>query len=350
MKHYESISEYNDVIYNSRPVKLDDYLSDKYNIVHNELYNDALGKFLKDHISKYINWEFLYHMFTLINNEDEYDDIFEAEFKKENSYIAKALDSLEISKTEFVEKFINVIDELIYELKMILAENINVSHLSDIIRLTIGNIYDFRIRFENGIYVGTENENNQSFVISENDANPFLFVIDLNDRILNIKFDRSGNWLLKFEDDYDFSTIDEQELSQNIMDNTNISLLEKVQNLAVELFKKYHKIIEIKNTEYWMESDIIVIHNSKPFSKHVYNLKDFWNYYQKFANYDISDIKVTNENINDSYVSYVDYINGTAKMYSKTNNLDYNVKFKYLNENSKLGDELLMTNTFTSQI
>jgi hypothetical protein len=42
MKHYESISEYNDVIYNSRPVKLDDYLSDKYNIVHNELYNDAL--------------------------------------------------------------------------------------------------------------------------------------------------------------------------------------------------------------------------------------------------------------------------------------------------------------------
>ena len=73
MKHYESISEYNDVIYDSRPVKLDDYLSDKYNIVHNELYNDALGKFLKDHISKYINWEFLYHMFTLIKGDILYD-------------------------------------------------------------------------------------------------------------------------------------------------------------------------------------------------------------------------------------------------------------------------------------
>lgn len=350
MKHYESISEYNDVIYNSRPVKLDDYLSDKYNIVHNELYNDALEKFLKDYISKYINWEFLYHMFTLINSEDNYNDIFENEFNKDNSYIVKTLDSLEISKTEFVNKFVPIIEGLIYDLKLILQENINVSHLSDIIKLTIGNIYDFRIRFENGIYLGTENEENHSFILSETDDNPFLFIIDLNDRILNIKFDRTGNWLLKFEDDYDYSTINEFELSQKIMDNTNISLLEKIQNLAIELFKKYHKIIEIKNTEYWMESDIIVIHNSKPFSKHVYNLKDFWNYYQKFENYDISDIKITNENINDSYVSYVDYINGTAKMYSKTNDINYNVKFKYLNEKSKLGDELLMTNTFTSQI
>lgn len=350
MKHYESISEYNDVIYNSRPVKLDDYLSDKYNIVHNELYNDALGKFLKNYISKYINWEFLYHMFTLINSEDNYNDIFENEFNKDNSYIVKTLDSLEISKTEFVNKFVPIIEGLVYDLKLILQENINVSHLSDIIKLTIGNIYDFKIRFENGIYLGTENEENNSFILSETDDNPFLFIIDLNDRILNIKFDRSGNWLLKFEDDYDYSTINEFELSQKIMDNTNISLLEKIQNLAVELFKKYHKIIEIKNTEYWMESDIIVIHNSKPFSKHVYNLKDFWNYYQKFENYDISDIKITNENINDSYVSYVDYINGTAKMYSKTNDINYNVKFKYLDENSKLGDELLMTNTFTSQI
>ena len=44
MKHYESISNYNNMLYDSRPVTLNEYVSDKYNIIHKELFNDALDK------------------------------------------------------------------------------------------------------------------------------------------------------------------------------------------------------------------------------------------------------------------------------------------------------------------
>ena len=36
------ITNYNDMIYRSHPVKFDEFMSDKYNKVHIELFNDAL--------------------------------------------------------------------------------------------------------------------------------------------------------------------------------------------------------------------------------------------------------------------------------------------------------------------
>ena len=43
-----NIHNYNDLIYKSRPVKFDEYMNNKYNKIHNQLYLDALNKFLQD--------------------------------------------------------------------------------------------------------------------------------------------------------------------------------------------------------------------------------------------------------------------------------------------------------------
>ena len=353
MKHYESISEYNDVIYDSRPVKLDDFISNKYNIVHNELYNDGLNKFLKHHISSYINWKFLYNMFSIMNANSDYVTAFNDEFNNKKSYISQTLNSLEIQKSEFLNEFLEVVNNLLTRLKGLLVDSDILSsknNIYDIIKLTIGDISDFTFVWDNALMLGSENFDSDGFILSEDDDTPFIFIIDYEDKILNIKFDSNGNWFLKINNGYDYSSLEKYELTQKIVDNTNISLIEQIQNIAIKLFKQSHKIIEIKNTEYWMPSDIIVIRNAKPYSKHVYSLSDFWNYYQKFEEYDISDIKVTKENINDSEVDYVDYINGTANMNSRSNNINYKVKFKYLNKDTKIGSDLLTINTFTSQI
>lgn len=41
------IKNYNDLIYDTRPVQVSEYLSDKYNIVHKQLFNNAVETYLK---------------------------------------------------------------------------------------------------------------------------------------------------------------------------------------------------------------------------------------------------------------------------------------------------------------
>ena len=105
-------------------------------------------------------------------------------------------------------------------------------------------------------------------------------------------------------------------------------------------------IIEVKDTEYWMPSKIIVISNKPPYYKKSVDLKPYWNNYQKRNEYDISDLKITKENILDSEVYELDYINGVASMESKTNDIQYKIPFKYLDENTKVSSKLKLNNTF----
>ena len=44
--------QYNELIYNSGPTNIKDYVSDRYNIVHNQLYVDALNQ---DTLTQVIN-------------------------------------------------------------------------------------------------------------------------------------------------------------------------------------------------------------------------------------------------------------------------------------------------------
>lgn len=52
------IRQYNDMIYETRPVKYSEYVSNKYNDIHLQLYNDALYKFLKNlqYEKDFYNW------------------------------------------------------------------------------------------------------------------------------------------------------------------------------------------------------------------------------------------------------------------------------------------------------
>ena len=42
------IKKYNEMIYSSRPVKFTEYITNQYDKIHDELYTDALNKFLDD--------------------------------------------------------------------------------------------------------------------------------------------------------------------------------------------------------------------------------------------------------------------------------------------------------------
>ena len=53
---------YDKLIYESRPVKFNDYMSNKYDIVHNELYKDALCSYLNYSIYSLLVEKVLYKL------------------------------------------------------------------------------------------------------------------------------------------------------------------------------------------------------------------------------------------------------------------------------------------------
>ena len=182
MKSYTNISEYNEMLYDSGPVSINEYISEKYNIVHNKLYNDALEKYLKSFILKYVNNDFIIEWNNIqINSENEYE-IIEDISNRKDYIISNVLTSLELSS------------KILFKIYPIIK-----SFLENIIDLeTINNF--------NSLY---------------NDILPIF----------------------------------------------------------IKEYKRSHNIIEVKDTEYWMPSEVLIIHNIKPFAKHKYSLKDYWNYY-----------------------------------------------------------------------
>ena len=67
---------YDKLIYESRPVKFNDYMSNKYDIVHNELYKDALCSYLNYSIYSLLVEKVLYKLISKFNNFiTQYNDV-----------------------------------------------------------------------------------------------------------------------------------------------------------------------------------------------------------------------------------------------------------------------------------
>ena len=78
MKTYGNIiTRYDDMIYDSRPASFSEFMSDKYNKVHDELYNDALNKYFNNIGELYVTNDFLYEMFkTMEDHSDTYKEFW----------------------------------------------------------------------------------------------------------------------------------------------------------------------------------------------------------------------------------------------------------------------------------
>ena len=166
---------------------------------------------------------------------------------------------------------------------------------------------------------------------------------------LRIGFNRKGEWIIIL-DGAKYVSKEGMKIVFNKLKEINNILKTKLRVEAYKQFNSNHKVIEIKNSEYWKSSSIIIISKIAPYRKKIVNLSEWWNsnYYNiNGHNYkDISEIKLTKENLLDSEVIELNYISGKAKMYSKTNDITYEVPFSYLNENTVINDELFLTNTF----
>lgn len=128
----------------------------------------------------------------------------------------------------------------------------------------------------------------------------------------------------------------------------NTNYYTKLYDVLYKIFNNTHKFTELKDTEYWMPSQVLVIKMEYPYTKKRVSLKKYWNYYQQFKD-DSIDIKMYDEeNINDPEITSFNFIKGTAHIISKNLELEFDIPFKYLHGDETISEDLSLENTFMS--
>ena len=380
------IKTYDDMLYDSRPVSFSEFISNKYNNVHNELYNDALEKFYLDIVNNTISIKFIYEFYSLMtNNSESFNDFYNA-FKNLNdkSELKKSLESLGINSKEFLLSIFELTNSTLDEVKSYINEY-------DIIKgvTNISNIGDFRVVYADTVTFLEAEENNNSFEqygqefisyvirnntaieekIFSNELFDYVFILE-EEHGTRIGYNKDGEWILIIGENYKFKTVNDICLERNISERYNdieyklysikndilehlkdssINLISKYKDIALKQYKKHHKIIEIKNSEYWQPSSIVIISNVRPYRKTIVDLSKYWNMIQSNNDISVYDIKNTNENMQDSELYEINYITGTAKIYSRSNDLKFEVPFKYLDGDINVNDNITINNTFKSK-
>ena len=134
----------------------------------------------------------------------------------------------------------------------------------------------------------------------------------------------------------------------NELKEINNQLKEELRLKSYKKFMINHKAIEIKNIEYWLASTVMIVSKIYPYRKNYIDLAPWWNRSIEQHDRSILSLKLTNddEGILDAEIIEINYVSGKAKLYSKSNDLTFEVPFEYLNEDNTISDSLLLTNTF----
>jgi len=373
MKTYSnSINRYDEMIYSSRPVKFDEFISDKYNKVHIELFNAALQKYYDSLITNLISKKFMFEFFKLVESI-EYDDNFNTyssnlyeRIMSSDNYVKNIIKELSIDGVKFCKYLLKLTNTFIENIKTTIDNNeVLVTLIEELIKAT--DISDFRIIYYNSsTYLAAEDDSNNfdgeeflsyiitketdndintyeiiqnNFIKSENDEFVFLLESDSGTRI---GYNINGEFIILLDDakynDEAFKSFN----FFNYMSKTNKNILHLFKEYTLSLYKSNHRVIEIKNTEYWMPSSIVIISNVHPYTKQTISLAKYWNYIQEKDNLNISNIKLTDYQVNDAELLEMNYVRGVAMMRSKLNDMTFEVPFDYLNSSIDVSEEMSM--------
>jgi len=372
--------QYNDLIYTSGITTVKEYVSNKYNVIHNNLYKDALKNYVNEYTKDIILNKILYNLFVAMNNcitqfnddnnivnldilnelktTDKYktlgiitqdeitNDLINQEyinilkdFINNSSYAQEFNDSFNLLSITLSqkEKYINyIIVNIISLMEDIKSNLINIQTSSP---ATNSNISDFIIKYNNVIYVLSENN---ELIETERSIQPDsqeIFIYEEQYKLdYHIGFNSNGEFIIDINPEIDI--IDYDKLYYLILYINNLLL-----NLLIEdITEKYinsNIIIEKPQDEYYKPSSIIIYQNTYPHYKKIIDLSPYWSNYNDHSDIKIEDIKIKGEPINDSQIEDINYVTGNIKIYSKMHDLVYNINNKYINADTNINDELI---------
>ena len=388
--------QYNSVLYQNRAVKFTDFITNKYNVIHNKLYIDALNKYMMHYIDSIVSGKFLHRIFQLFNvyfvnhteqteediidieaafsnlsslaiipldnilNDDVYNDPEKhlndlTEFMASDEVVLAAINKLQIfsnNKKKYIKFIIVNILYFIYCLKRSLSSIENWQEIIEIIDIT-----DFIITYKNNSYIIKEGDDITSveqvtLIQTEYTSSDIMLAheyISMGD--IHIGYTENGTWIIDISNEIDLSDDELRQLLSNLIKTTNANLWNLLISNIKNMYMETHRIIEQKAGEYWQPSKILIITTFYPYTKEVVDLSPWWNDYQEYKHLSTDNI-IANETSNmiDAKVQYIDYVRGKTKVYSKTNDITKTLDLNYIHADTEIDEESTLANTFAYKL
>lgn len=115
-------------------------------------------------------------------------------------------------------------------------------------------------------------------------------------------------------------------------------------------YKEGYNITEIRKKDFTEAPSILVASSKYPFTKKVFQLKDYWEgitFFKRKENQWIN-LQIDEEGVRDAEIVSIDYVNGKVKMESKMSGNNFDVQFNQVSKDTPLNDDKMgLTNTFT---
>ena len=356
------LTQYNNMVYESGPIKFIDYINNNPNKIHTKLYEDALSKF----IEHYCISQLIYNSLIYVKS-DEYDDIFA--LLSDNLYADITSTSTPIINVDPnvtpIPKTTSTIIPYTTSTPQIISTQLPTLSFSD--KAADKFIHKFNI--QNLGYVENNDGTITNVIPDENLIN--ILKNNANIKIFYSKFS---------ENDLVYKTIQKHDKETGLeifkhyvmFPNYNPPIINYIKdttfdyntfiNDAKENFRKNVYIIEKYGDEYWEPASIIIFHNMGKMldyyesnylhiCKQEVSLETWWNHTQDKNKYKPQDVKVVRERLSNPQVKYLNYISGKAIMNDKSEpNLDFNIDFDILNEKTNISDEYLLKELFRTKL
>jgi len=318
----QQIKQYNDMVYESGPIKFNDFIHNNPNKIHVQLYNCALKKF----ITEYSLCHLVYNL-NIFPKSNDFDYITSEEFLQQ------------YCKTNLFYWSLN--NETVYvDYK---PNKYSLLQLKELAQISYRHIQSVNGSFDH--------------IIKNIDTN---IIINKDYKVNNNGYEYHH---------YELFPNYNPDLYKYINTENNQSFdLSKFLNDAIESFMNNVYIIERYGEEYWLPSQIVIFHNGERLidsNKNTYDniisqlniikqtvdLSNWWNHTQDKNKYKPENIKIKQDNFTKPEVKYLDYIRGKAEFQDKSE-AGYSFKgdFDVINEDTEISDEYLLNELFKTKL
>lgn len=389
--------DYNQMYNFSRPTKVQDFINNKNNIIHTELYNFALERFIDDHVSSNVtnnmivnifNWlkSIIIHINDMHDDEDNKEDkiiedllngyvnlMFNDIYKtKSLKVLRESIIELSIDRKEFLKQILTYIFIGDSEISQIRGERDPFIGIYNIYKAyqewcndnnslgpfeTLGSFinienYIYSVSYEDDMNVMSEYYvNDDGYIIlyeeEDNTKKPELFINFNNNGLLILTKlnEETGEYEeLVYENDEDIP--ENIQFLLNHIQTFNYNFLYNLIDDTKKKYIKYHKFIELKPDEFQYPGSVFVISRVEPFTRSKYSLNDYWNTTQYKSDYVLNNIAIDFEHNNLLYeLESINYVTGKVKYKSKLTDREVEVDFNYFDPYALKSDSF--NNTFT---
>lgn len=306
-------------MYDDGPVSLHDFLSNRYNVTHEELFQNAyskwkreylIGTILEDDTSFMYDWTLYYN--DTLNIQGVVVDIA-------NKCGGDTSQKLLSDVTDIISR---KMDYMYNHIK-----NKNLVHLSDIAHVS-------------NIKITTDDSDIKNLVqwkFKESNKDDIKFF-----------FGSNGQLTVVLSDTKDFFYLTDK--IADMKERETLPIITSTYNNISYAFDNTHKTIEDKASEYWRPSTVVVMSLYRPYTKLVVPLEDYWikvTLSEKESDI-LSKLKLTDADLTNARLIYIDYVNGVAKMELMDGSREFDVPFKYLNDETEISDDYKLDMLFSS--